>query len=172
MHYLTFGTVVSINGIDDSVLLMIVDWNCIDVDGNRWDYVSVPCPLGWTLLKNTSEELSLTNFTDSVFFNHEDIEKIFFVGPPNEKYLKLEQAAFKNAKENDLPIARYYLEEDAQEIKASFESIDRDKPYIKLSGNDDVDVYLPIGTVCTLDISGDKEEKVDLQNVMIVAYYR
>ena len=100
MHYLTFGTVVTINEFDDSMLLMIVDWNCTDEEGNNWDYIAVPEVLGWTLIETEGEELSLSDYTDAVFFNHEEIEKIFFVGPPNEGNLELEQEAYKNAKEN------------------------------------------------------------------------
>ena len=59
MHYLTFGTVVSINELDDSVLLMIVDWNCTDEEGNKWDYVAVPEVLGWTLANNNSTNCSI-----------------------------------------------------------------------------------------------------------------
>ena len=169
MHYLTFGTVVTINEFDDSMLLMIVDWNCTDEEGNNWDYIAVPEVLGWTLIESEGEELSLSDYTDAVFFNHEEIEKIFFVGPPNEGNLELEQEAYKNAEENDLPIAKYYSENDAKELEISFEGIDRDKPYVQPSGNNDSKRYLPIGTVVAVDVSDDDADSVDLLNVMIVA---
>ena len=169
MHYLTFGSVVSISDFDDFVLLMITDWNCTDEEGNRWDYMSVPEMLGWTFLESEDGELVLENHTDAVFFNHENIEKIFFVGPPNANSLELEKEAFEDAKKNNLPIAQFYKNNEAAELQVSFDVNDRPEPYIIPTVEDEGKQYLPIGTVCLIDVSDKESEKADLQHVMIVA---
>lgn len=169
MHYLTFGTVVSTGDFDDSVLLMIADWNCTDKEGNKWDYVSVPEMLGWTFLESEDGEIVLENYTDAVFFNHEDIEKIFFVGPPNANSLELEREAYEEAKKNNLPIAQFYEKSDAPELQVSLDVNDRPEPYLNPTVVDEGKQYLPIGTVCLIDVSDEESEKADLKHVMIVA---
>lgn len=159
MHYLTLGTVVSVNSFGDSVLLMITDWNCTDAEGNKWDYVSVPEMLGWSFLETEKNSIDISNYTDAIFFNHEDIEKIFFVGPPNKGNIELEQQAFKDAKEKELPIARYYAENSTSELEVSFDGKDDLSSYLAAPENDNIKQYFPIGTVCVIDVSEEAENE-------------